>query len=60
MEDRILESKEVLALLDNRITYGELLSLVRQKRIRATKVGNKLRFAESSVRAWLRKELGVA
>lgn len=60
VQDRLLNTKEVLKLFDGHITYGGLLALVRTKQLKAAKINGKLLFSEAYVRGWIRKQVGAA
>ncbi|MBQ7883064.1 MAG: helix-turn-helix domain-containing protein [Phascolarctobacterium sp.] len=58
--DKLLNSKQVLDLFDGHLSYRTLLNLVREKKLKALKVGGKLVFSERYVLQWRDRQLGVA
>lgn len=58
--DKLLNTKEVLMLFQGYVGYRTLLNLVRERKIKALKIGGRLLFSERYVKQWRDKNLGVA
>lgn len=58
--DKLLNTKEVLMMFQGHVGYRTLLNLVRERKLKALKIGGRLLFSERYVKQWRDKNLGIA